>query len=189
MKPFPLLRCACCTVALTVALCAAVAEAGTITPVAASASSSFSNRTPDKTIDGSGLSAGLHDNNASNMWLTDINLPSNDPWITYDLGANYDLGSLHVWNYNEYSPANRGIQDVEILTADTHVTPHLDFPGNVHARSGARRRRLRRTDDQLPVRKRPASEVRCCQQLERPHVSGLGPKRLQRRDRAERNPI
>ena len=125
MKRFSMFCCACCAVALAAGLSAAVAKAGTITGVTIhGASSSFSDRLPEDTINGSGLSAGLHDNNPGNMWLTDINnLPSNDPWITYDLGANYDLGSFHVWNYNEYSPATRGVQDVEIFTASSATSP------------------------------------------------------------------
>jgi hypothetical protein len=126
MKSFTTFRCVCCAVALGLGLSAAVSEASTITPVSATASSSFSDRTPVKSINGSGLASGLHDNNASNMWLTDINLAINDPWITYDLGANYTLGSFHVWNYNE-SSANRGVKDVEIFTSSTATPGPTDW--------------------------------------------------------------
>ncbi len=109
----------CVLVALAAVLGAADSKGGTITPVSATASSSYSDRTPVKTIDSSGLSSGLHDNNASNMWLTNINLPTNDPWIIWDLGANYNLGAFHVWNYNEAGTdfPKRGVQQVEILTS------------------------------------------------------------------------
>lgn len=121
MKSSSAACCACVLVALAMALAADRSEGGTITPVSATASSSFDVRTPDKTIDRSGLSAALHGNTASTMWLTNINLPTNDPWIIWDLGANYNLGSFHVWNYNETGTdfPKRGVQQVEILTSAT----------------------------------------------------------------------
>jgi hypothetical protein len=68
------------------------------------------------------------------MWLnngtfTDPNDP-NVPGaiITFDLEANYDLGSLTVWNYNEALPDNlglllRGANEVEILVAGSEGGP------------------------------------------------------------------
>jgi len=64
------------------------------------------------------------------MWLnTGTFTAPNDPnvpgaIITFDLEANYDLGSLTVWNYNESLPGRadlllRGSNEVEILVADS----------------------------------------------------------------------
>jgi hypothetical protein len=128
MRSFTTFCCVSCAVAL--GLSAAVGEASTITPVSATASTFFQAgadiRSADKSIDGSGLSGGLHSKTASNMWLTNINLAVNDPWIIYDLGANYDLGSFHVWNYNE-STSSRGIKSVEILTSSVATPGPTDW--------------------------------------------------------------
>ncbi len=70
-------------------------------------------------VDGSGLSGGLHDVIAypgSNSWQTISQ--SGTANIVFDLGALYDLGSLHVWNLNFYAPYNgRGAYSVDILTS------------------------------------------------------------------------
>ena len=72
------------------------------------------------TIDGSGLSGGLgslptgsavpatwptHDvASDSSSWLTDGAAQTDGAlsaaYITFDLGANYNLTGMHVWNYN-----------------------------------------------------------------------------------------
>jgi|TARA_B110000438_G_scaffold297935_1_gene345183 hypothetical protein len=82
-------------------------------------------------VDGSGFdeSLGTHTVTPDGfMWLnTGTFAAPNDPnvpgaIITFDLEANYDLGSLTVWNYNETLPGradllNRGTNEVEILIA------------------------------------------------------------------------
>jgi len=89
--------------------------------------SGFGGRLASDTIDGSGFNptTGVHDNNASNMWLSDgdgINetnegengLPT---MITYDLGDVYDLDAIAVWNYNESGLTSRGAREVAISVA------------------------------------------------------------------------
>lgn len=83
------------------------------------------------TTNGSGLTAGQHGTTPDgNMWLTNGNFTApTDPLpadITWDLGANVDLTSLHVWNYNENGSTDltaRGSKTVEILTAATAGGP------------------------------------------------------------------
>ncbi len=90
-------------------------------------SSEFGTRVATQTIDQSGMTgagvfgAGTHDTSANTtMWLSDGS-GSGTGVITYDLGANYDLSALKVWNYNETSGGtsftNRGAQTVTILVS------------------------------------------------------------------------
>jgi hypothetical protein len=51
-----------------------------------------------------------------NSWQTDT--MSGTGWISFDLGAEYDLARLHIWNLNFYGPYNgRGAKDVDIYTS------------------------------------------------------------------------
>lgn len=51
-----------------------------------------------------------------NSWQTDTT--NYTGWISFDLGAEYDLARLHIWNLNFYSPYNgRGAKDVDIYTS------------------------------------------------------------------------
>jgi hypothetical protein len=84
-------------------------------------------------VDGSGFDETLGTHTVTPdgfMWLnTGTFAAPNDPnvpgaIITFDLGANYDLGSLTVWNYNETLPGRedllfRGANEVEILFAES----------------------------------------------------------------------
>ncbi len=85
------------------------------------------------TVNGSGLNAGQHGIVPDGtMWLSNGTLAApNDPLpaeITWDLGENTGLSSLHVWNYNENSPPDltaRGSRTVEILTAAAAGGPFI----------------------------------------------------------------
>ena len=86
-----------------------------------------------RVLDGSGFdeALGTHNvtpdgNQGGGMWLNNGTFAApNDPnapgaIITFDLEANYALGSLTVWNYNETARpdlVNRGANEVEILIA------------------------------------------------------------------------
>lgn len=89
-------------------------------------------RTPAYTIDGSGFEtngSGTHTTAVEgNMWLTNGTFRApNDPLpahITFDLGANFDLASTTVWNYNEVTGpganlTNRGANAVTISVASS----------------------------------------------------------------------
>ena len=86
-----------------------------------------------RVLDGSGFDEALGTHNVTpdgnaggGMWLNNGTFAApNDPnapgaIITFDLEANYALGSLTVWNYNETARpdlVNRGTNEVEILIA------------------------------------------------------------------------
>ncbi len=126
-----------CALAVTMMLTAITvsspsARAGLILGVTVegvSSERSVDGRLAVNTINGSGLSVGNHDSNLANMWLTELNLSSNDPWIIYDLGNNYNVASLHLWNYNESGISNfqpnsdRGIKTATIFTSSTDTSP------------------------------------------------------------------
>ncbi len=74
------------------------------------------NRLAAYSIDGSGLTGNTHTNNpGGTMWMAN----GTSATITYDLGGNYDLNNIHVWNYNEVNLPNRSANLVEILVADS----------------------------------------------------------------------
>ena len=105
--------------ALVVSLGAVSADAEVITGVTIdSVSSEWSaiGRGAINTVNGSGLSGGIHDTTVENMWLTTSG--NETPDITFDLGATYDLGSIHVWNYNEFDTwSTRGLNSVHIYVS------------------------------------------------------------------------
>ena len=75
-------------------------------------------RDPADIVSGSGLVGGLHDNNPGNMWLSEgsgFGAIDPDPWVLFDLGAEFTISSFHVWNYNESNGlANRGVDGVSV---------------------------------------------------------------------------
>ncbi len=87
---------------------------GEIAVTASSSSNDFS--TPDKTIDGSGLSAeGAHDMTGESMWFTAaVDL---DPWIQFDFDDVEKIDVIKVWNSNSAaeSAIGWGVKDLEIL--------------------------------------------------------------------------
>jgi hypothetical protein len=68
---------------------------------------------PIRTIDGSGLSGGVHSNTPGTSWLTPNNSPAED-WIEWDLGASYTLDAIHVWNVNNNGNRTFGTKTVDI---------------------------------------------------------------------------
>lgn len=105
----------------------------------------FGDRLAVKTINGLGLNdaAGTHGNDAGTMWLTDGPFQGDEgndvlpSFITYDLGDNYDLEALHVWNYNEAAAGNtdRGAKDVEISIATSEGGPFVSLGNFVFDRA------------------------------------------------------
>lgn len=98
-----------------------------VTPIGASASSTFGSRTPTLTIDGSGLDpvptnvlAKNHNESpetGGGMWLTNGTSTGS---ITFDLGQTRPIDLLHVWNYAEVASSNaanfttRGARNVTV---------------------------------------------------------------------------
>ena len=85
-----------------------------------------------RTIDSSGLSGGLHNQNpdpasGGGMWLTDNTQTAT---ITFDLGSVQTINQLVIWNYNErtYNPGNnadysyRGVKNFSLF-ADNTLNP------------------------------------------------------------------
>ncbi len=71
---------------------------GRITATASSAANA--NEGPEKTIDGSGLSAaGLHGVDTNTMWSSALTDPG-PVWIRYEFDRSYKLHQMLVWNHN-----------------------------------------------------------------------------------------
>lgn len=75
----------------------------------------------ERMINGSGLTgagtvfgAGVHDGDAgTTQWL----VAGPPQTVTFNLGGNYNLDGLHVWNAFGNGVTNRGVQDVTILVS------------------------------------------------------------------------
>jgi len=118
---------------LAFTLCAALASAtpalaGTITPVAVTASDTFpffGQYKPENLIDGSGLSGGRHDDDYVNMWMTDQSVQA--ATLTFDLGGSYVLTGVDIWNYNFGDPGfasllDRGAKDFTVALSSDGVS-------------------------------------------------------------------
>jgi len=135
--------------AMAVAAIAVPANAGVITPVGVTASSTFSpNYNVNSLIDGSGLNAdGLHDNFYGNNWYAGTpngNTTGTPNWLVFDLGSVFKVGSADIWNYSydSYAPSayqtwqdantiNRGVKDFRILTSLNGVDYTEVFSGEL----------------------------------------------------------
>ncbi|MBB6672199.1 S-layer homology domain-containing protein [Cohnella nanjingensis] len=77
-----------------------------VTATAGSEESAFG-MTAEQAVNHSGMSGLLgrmndtHDNRYSAMWRTTEDNNDDNDWIRFDLGGNYSLGEMVVWNYNE----------------------------------------------------------------------------------------
>ena len=82
-----------------------------------------SDRDPADIVNGSGLVAGLHDVNPSNMWLSigsGFGGVDPDPFVVFDLGDVQTINSFNVWNYNEAGAfSTRGVDSVSIEYGNT----------------------------------------------------------------------
>ena len=103
------------------ALSAGAALGQTVTPVAATASSTFFSYTLPALIDDSGLSGGLHDEEYTNMWMSDYG--DVQPVLTFDLGAVYNLSAARIWQYNATCCGLvRGVQSFSISVSNDNVS-------------------------------------------------------------------
>jgi regulation of enolase protein 1 (concanavalin A-like superfamily) len=100
-----------------------------VTPVAATASSFQTGMSPDKTIDGSGLTGDLHGTEPTTMWLTAGIQPN---WIQYEFDQAYKLYEMKVWNSNQLIESFLGFGaknvTIETSTDGTTWTPVADVP-------------------------------------------------------------
>ena len=77
----------------------AEAAADLITHVTATANSQFTDRSgPENTVNGSGLTDGLHGIAETDMWLSARNMLAT---IQFDFDRSYSLHEMHVWNQNQ----------------------------------------------------------------------------------------
>ncbi len=95
--------------------------------VTATASGSSDGGKPAKTVDGSGLSAGKHSTEASDMWLSSVALPQpkdpKDPngpkvtpetWIQFKLPKVQRLYQMTVWNWNAKDTLEYGMKEITV---------------------------------------------------------------------------
>ena len=110
-------------------LAAAPSTAALIAPVKVTASDTFSffgQYKPENLVDGSGLTAGLHDGNFANMWQT--NLGVNQASLVFEFDRKYAVDDVAIWNYNFGNPAEfqstilRGVKDFRLSASEDGVT-------------------------------------------------------------------
>ena len=93
-----------------------------VTGVTATASSEFdAGSTAANLVNGSGLTDGLHDTDAANMWLAAAGLPAT---VDFDLGGTFVLNSMTVWNQNQLIETilGFGAKDVVVETSTDGTT-------------------------------------------------------------------
>jgi hypothetical protein len=67
---------------------------------------------------GSVGASGTADNAYGNKTWLDYPNSAGTSWISWDLGAEYTIGSIHIWNYNEVNLPNRGTKKLNLQTGD-----------------------------------------------------------------------
>lgn len=100
--------------ALAFAVMAPAARAATIPIVSVTPSDTFFSYDVNDLINGSGLSAGLHDNNFENMWMSDYH-DTPEGSLVFDLGDAYALNFTSIWNYNaDCCGLERGVRTFDV---------------------------------------------------------------------------
>ena len=93
---------------------------GHIDGITVTATSTHSTRQIGDIVNGDGMittgaDAGKHTTEPLDMWDTNANRPVQ--YVNFDMHGNYNLGTVHVWNWHTIKAA----KDVEILVADTYM--------------------------------------------------------------------
>lgn len=121
------------TLGLMLALAAFGAQAATIIPISVTVSSSFAglSRSGMNMISGSGLDANLQHSTTPDgtMW---VSAKGTAQTATFDLGANYNLTGMQIWNYNEQYATASGASNVVVAVASAMggpfaVVDHITF--------------------------------------------------------------
>ncbi len=76
-------------------------------------------------VNGNGFNAtaGTHtDAWSPNNWQSGAPVTIADQWITFDLGDEYNLASVSIWNFNRNSFTNLGIETMDILVSSDNST-------------------------------------------------------------------
>lgn len=89
----------------------------------ATASSTSGYGTPAiNAINGSGMTSDAHDTNYNNMWLSGSHY--GNEWYKINLGAEYVLNSMMLWNYNQPPAYNcRGVKQADIYWSNSVSDP------------------------------------------------------------------
>jgi hypothetical protein len=130
------------TAAAFYSLIGTAASAATITPVAVSATSSFPFTDiyrPERLIDGSGVTGGLHGSDYTTMFLTAQE--DQQAVLTFDLGARYALSGASIWNYNFgtagfFSLLRRGVRDFTLALSDDGTSFATIYTGTLAQGTG-----------------------------------------------------
>ena len=110
-----------------------------VQPTAATASTDNGGVRPANAVrNGSGLSFALatgdaipgvypnHDTDANGMWASS---PGDTvPFITFDLGAQFNLSGFHVWNFNQPGFSTVGVRGVNVSFSTTSATLGFSIP-------------------------------------------------------------
>ena len=135
--------------ALALLSSASAVQADVITPVSVVASDTFDlfgQYKAENLINGSGLdSNGLHNRDFAAMWMTNLGVAQAQ--LTFDLGAEYQLGSADIWQYNFADPypvnsshiintVDRGVKDFAILISTDGVDYTEVFNGTMLRANG-----------------------------------------------------
>ena len=115
---------------LMLAVLGVAAHAQTVNPVSATASSDFNADTGASNVttvaDLNGLNEHIGETGVWRTWLSAA-APQyqNQQWILVDLGAEYELGAIRIWNYHEVAgieTSGRGFKDFSLWVGGTGAT-------------------------------------------------------------------
>jgi hypothetical protein len=97
-----------------------IAQAAIIPISGVTASSTFHSYDVNDVINGSGLSAGIHDGLFTNKWVTN---GTSSGTLTFDLGSVFSVSSTSIWNYGGgcCDPA-RSVRDMTIEISTDNVS-------------------------------------------------------------------
>jgi hypothetical protein len=122
-----------------------VVSAYPVTPVSDSASSFYSfDQAPINLINGNGQSGPNEifnqtanaDGNAHGMWHTD-GTAVNGAWVAFDLGTQYTLTSVDIWQMNQPGNLGRGVKDFGLFTSSTtNISDATNFVGDFSLAEG-----------------------------------------------------
>ena len=121
---------------ITVGLYGGQLYADYITPISASASSTYGAGANawqvEHMINSTGLTidsaVGTHDGTAANMWMNDGGTVA-DEWVIFDLGQQYLLKQAYVWNDTELT-STRNVRTMDIYVSSDNIT-YTKFGGTV----------------------------------------------------------
>jgi len=97
-------------------------------PIMVTASSQYSDWSPDNLINGSGLvdtETGVQHSTATGQWMSDGS-DADAQWVLFDLGAVHTISSFDVWNSNQGWTQERGVNGVTVEYGATEALGSAD---------------------------------------------------------------